>query len=363
LAHDCDVIDPHHGHGVVLLALAEIGRYAMGLFSFFQRTKVSERLEAAAEKTLANLRSQRRNRFRILACVDGTEASDICVRFAARFATTSYCDVIAVFVRPIDQGLHSGGLQVRLARQNMMDAGFELPGVKHLKRALSVLKEEGIDAAAWETSAAQQNAWGDAAGDTKEPDGRYVALKLKTAPDVTSGIMDQYELGPYNLMILGEPSRWRSEFKSVFGAGIVQTVVTLAPCSVLVARNSLDKHGFFITTDGSSRAMQAVRRAAVLAHMTGEPITLFAAARTEADRPAAEEAVTAAKALLKAMKIDVLETKTAVGDPVQEIVERGSLYRLIVVTDEGRSRIQRLFKGSPATDVVRLARTSVLDVR
>jgi nucleotide-binding universal stress UspA family protein len=339
----------------------------MGLFSFFQRTRLSDRQEAAVEKTLANLRAQRRSRFRILACVDGTEASETCVRFAAHLAASPTCDIINVFVRPIDQGLHSGGLQVRLARQNMMDAGFELPGVKHLKRTLEILKEEGIDVSAWETSAAQKNAWGDAAGDTKveykEPEGRHVVLKLKTAPDVSSGILDQYELGPYNLMILGEPSRWRSEFKSFFGAGIVQTVTSLAPCSILVARNSLDRHGFFICTDGSSRAMQAVRRAAVLAHTVGEPITLFAVAPTEEARAAAEEAVANAKALLKAMKIDVTETKTAVGEPAQEIVERGSLYRLIVVTDEGRSRLQRMFKGSLATDIIRDARTSVLDVR
>jgi nucleotide-binding universal stress UspA family protein len=339
----------------------------MGLFSFFQRTKLSERQEAAVEKTLSNLRSQRRKRFRILACVDGTESAETCVRFAARFAASTSCDIISLFVRPIDQGLHSGGLQVRLARQNMMDAGFELPGVKHLKRSLEILKEEGIDAASWESSTAQQNAWGDAAGDTKveykEPDGRHVVLKLKTAPDVSSGILDQYELGPYNLMILGEPSHWRNELKSFFGAGVVQTVMSLAPCSILVARNSLDRSGFFICTDGSSRAMQAVRRAAVLAHTIGEPITLFSVAPNEESRPSAEEAVANAKALLKAMKIDVIETKTAVGDPAQEIVERGSPYRLIVVTDEGRSRLQRLFKGSLATDVVRHARTSVLDVR
>ncbi len=339
----------------------------MGLFSFFQRTTLSDRQEAAVQKTLTNLRSQRRNRFRILACVDGSDASDLCVRFAARFAMTEYCDVINLFVRPIDQGLHSGGLQVRLARQNMMEAGFELPGVKHLKRSLDVLKEEGIDAESWQVRGAHENAWGDAAGDTKveynEPSGRNVVLKLKTAPDVTSGILDQYELGPYNLMILGEPSFWRSELKSFFGTGVVQGVVSMSPCSVLVARNSLDRKGFFICTDGSSRAMQSVRRAAVLAHMAGEPITLFSAAPSEAARPAAEEAVANARALLKAMKIEVLEVKTAVGDPLQEIVERGSLYRLIAVTDEGRSRTQRLFKGSLATDVVRYARTSVLDVR
>ena len=51
------------------------------------------------------------------------------------------------------------------------------------------------------------------------------------------------------------------------------------------------------------------------------------------------------------------------GQVAEEIVERGSLYKVIVVTDEGRSRLQRLIRGSTATEVVRKARTSVLDVR
>lgn len=337
------------------------------MFGLFKRTQLSDRQEAAVRKTLQNLKAQRRSRFRILACIDGSDGAFNTVRFAARFATTSDCDLIVLYVRPIDQGLHSGGLQVRLARQNMMDAGFELPGVSHLKRALEILKEEGIDAADWTKETENQNAWGDPAGDTKveyqSPEGRNVVLKLKTAPDVANGILDQYELGPYNLMILGEPSKWRGEIKAFFDAGIVQTVATMAPCSVLVARQSLDKKGFFICTDGTSRSMQAVRRAAVLAYMTDEPITLFSAADSEAGRGAAEEAVANAKALLKAMKIAVAETKVAVGNPVEEIVERGSLFKVIVVTDEGRSRLQRLWKGSTATDVVRRARTSVLDVR
>jgi nucleotide-binding universal stress UspA family protein len=229
------------------------------------------------------------------------------------------------------------------------------------------LKEDGIDAESWPREMAHQDAWGDPAGDNKveyrSPQGRSVVLKLKTAPDVANGILDQYELGPYNLMILGEPSHWRGEFISFLDSGIVQTVATMAPCSVLVARQSLQKQGFFICTDGTSRSMQAVRRAAVLAYMTGEPITLFSVAPDEAARAAAEEAVANARALLKAMKITVAETKVAVGDPDEEIVESGSLYKVIVVTDEGRSRLQRLFRGSIATDVVRKARTSVLDVR
>jgi nucleotide-binding universal stress UspA family protein len=97
--------------------------------------------------------------------------------------------------------------------------------------------------------------------------------------------------------------------------------------------------------------------------VTGEPITLFSVADSEAGKPAAEEAVANAKALLKAMKIQVAETRVAVGKPAEEIVEVGSLYRVIVVTDEGRSRLERLLRGSTATEVVRKARTSVLDVR
>ena len=249
----------------------------------------------------------------------------------------------------------------------MLDAGFELPGVSHLKHALDILKEEGIEVSDWPKEAQRSDAWGDPAGDNKlefrSPEGRAVVLKLKTAPDVANGILDQYELGPYNLIILGEPSRWRGELFAFFDSGVVQTVTTMAPCSVLVARDSLKRKGFFICTDGSSRSMQAVRRAAVLASVVGEPITLFSVSDSEVGKPAAEEAVANARALLKAMKIEVAETRVAVGRPAQEIVESGSLYRVIVVTDEGRSRLQRLLRGSTATEVVRKARTSVLDVR
>jgi nucleotide-binding universal stress UspA family protein len=90
---------------------------------------------------------------------------------------------------------------------------------------------------------------------------------------------------------------------------------------------------------------------------------LFSVADSPAGKPAAEEAVAKSKALLKAMKIQVAETRVAVGKPAEEIVESGSLYRVIVVTDEGRSRLERVLRGSTATEVVRKARTSVLDVR
>src|SRR5688572_28708010 len=232
------------------------------MVSRLKRTTLSNRQERALEKTLQNLRVQRRNRFRVLACINEEEASYVTVRFAARLAPGEECDIIVLFVRPIDQELWSGGLQVRLARQNMLDAGLELPGVSHLKKALDVLKEEGVDVTGWTQEAAHEDAWGDPAGDNKVvytgPGGRSVVLKLKTAPEVANGILDQYELGPYNLMILGESSSWRGEKTSWFSKGVVQRVTMLSPCSVLVARNSLERSGYFICTDGTSRSMQAV---------------------------------------------------------------------------------------------------------
>ncbi|MEE4237943.1 MAG: universal stress protein [Anderseniella sp.] len=335
--------------------------------SLFRKTVVSDRVERAVQKTLANVYAQRRKRFRILACIDDTEESFDTVRMAARLAKSDECDIIILFVRPIDQGLWSGGLQVRVARQNMLDSGLELPGVNRLRMALEILREEGIPAEDWPRKTGHQDAWGDPLGDNKvefnSEEGRTVVLKLKTAPDPAAGILDQYELGPYNLIIMGEPSRWRGEFHSLFDAGVVQQVTVHAPCSVLVVRHPLEGQGFFICTDGSSRSMQAVRRAAVLAHVAGEPITLFSAARDEVGLPAADENVKNARALLKAMGIKVKDLVTAAGPPAEMICQHGAGHGVIVVTDEGRTRLQRMIRGSTAVDVVRKATTSVLDVR
>jgi hypothetical protein len=45
----------------------------------------------------------------------------------------------------------------------MIDAGFELPGVSHLKTSLEILKQEGIDVSGWSQTGAHEESWGDAA--------------------------------------------------------------------------------------------------------------------------------------------------------------------------------------------------------
>jgi nucleotide-binding universal stress UspA family protein len=337
----------------------------MGLFS---RSSFTERTEKAARKTLANIRAQRRSRFRILACIDGTDAAYDTVKFAARLSPHDNCDIVLVYVRPIDKSLSSEGLNVKLARQSLLDAGGELPGLRALKRGLEVLKEEGLDIDNWQRKNDHTDAWGDPVGDNKvvfkAENGRSVVLKLKTAPDVASGILEQYEHGPYNLIIINEPSRWRGEFKSIFDSGVVQRVTGLAPCSVLVAREvSLEKTGFLIYNDGSKRAMRAVRRSAILAHSIKQPITLFAVAADEASRKQAQEHNRKARDLLNGLGIEVKRVTTAIGDPVTQIIKAGANQSIIVVPDDVHSRIYRAIYGSTAWGVIKGAVTSVMDVR
>ncbi len=336
------------------------------LFSKHTRTAISK-IEREAREELEAIRNERRKRFRILACIDGSEESYDTVRFAARLGKGKQVDIILLYVRLVDQGLRSGGLQVRVARENMLDWGLDLPGIKFLKRGLEVLKEEGVDTDDWVQEASHQDTWNDPLGDNKveyrDKDGKSVVLKLKTAPDVVSGILDQYELGPYNLMILGEPSKWRNEFFALFNIGVVQKVLMLAPCSVLVSRKSYHRDTMAICTDGTAQSTDAMKRAAVLAHHAKMPIKILCVSPHMRGRKIAEEHLANAKAILKEMKIPVAETKALVGEPAQRIIRQSGRVAITVVTNKRTKRFQRMLHRSVVYSVIRGAKSAVLNVR
>ena len=168
-------------------------------------------IELDADRELEDIRERRRNRFRILVCIDGSDESYEGVRFANDIGQGDECDIILLYVRQIDQGLRSGGLQMRVARENMLEWDLELPGIQYLKRGRDMLIGEGRLADEWQAISSHTDIRGDPLGDNKieyrNDRGKGIVLKLKTAPDTASGILDQYELGPYNVMIIGTPSR------------------------------------------------------------------------------------------------------------------------------------------------------------
>lgn len=325
--------------------------------------------DKAFQAELEAVRAERRNRFRMLVCIDGSDASYEGLRFAKKLASHEECDIILLYVRPIDQGLRSGGLQVRVARENMLDWGLELPGIKHLKRGLDMLVETDDIEEHWTERVTHTDTWGDPLGDNKveyrHECGKSIVLKLKTAPDPASGILDQYELGPYNLVIMGAPTNWRGEFRSLFDAGVTQKVAMLAQCSVMVARGNGngDGKGHLICTDGTKNSLDAMRRDAVLAQVSGDPITLFAVAREKDEISTAERVLEKATEMLAKMDIGVADQKVGIGDPAEQIVKAGNDYSVIAVADSGKAWFRRYVVKNISFSVMGHAKTSVLKVR
>ncbi len=319
------------------------------------------------EVKIAELRARRRRRFRILVCVNGTDPSYEGVKLASRIGRDESCDIILLYVRKIDQGLNAGGLQVRVARQNMLEWGLELPGIQYLNRGLEILMERNLLGDDWDELIDHTDVLGDPLGDNKveyrSESGKSIVLKLKIAPDVSSGILDQYELGPYNLIIMGPPKRWRGEFRSFIEPSSVQKVAMLAPCSVMTVRGDRSGKGYLLCTDGNERTNDALTRAAVLAHFDGEPVSIIAAAPVDTSADDLEHGVNQLVSGLAKKEIKVQDAKVTIGDPVATILDAARSYSVVAVADSGKSKLTRFISGSVAFDVMGQSEVSVLNIR
>ncbi|MCH7833141.1 MAG: universal stress protein, partial [Proteobacteria bacterium] len=260
-----------------------------------------------------NDQDARKNRFRILVCIDGSDECYQSLRYAARLGGGVDADIVLLYVRPVDQGLRSGGLQVRVARENMLKWGIELPGIQYLKKGRDMLKELGIMAGdEWREEVVHTDVDGDPLGDNKinyvNKQGKMVVLKLKVASAIATGILEQWELGPYDLIILGASSRWKGMARSFWDPAVAEKVAIHAPCSVLVARDLDVGHGHLICTDGSDKAMEMVLRDGEMANRCDCPVSLMSVALDVEAEDEAKANVDKAKKALEDMGIKVLET-------------------------------------------------------
>ncbi|MDH5489271.1 MAG: universal stress protein [Rhodospirillaceae bacterium] len=307
------------------------------------------------------------DRFRILVCIDGSDESYRGLKYAAKLGGGIDADIVLLYVRPIDQGLRSGGLQVDVARSNMLDWGLELPGIKYLKKGRDMLVELGVLGEDWEEQHFHSDVSGTTLGDNKidyvSKNGKKVVLKLKVATDIASGVLDQWEIGRYDLIIVGASSRWKGGFKSFWDPAVAEKIVVHAPCSVIIARDLEAGNGHLICTDGSEAAMHTVRSDAYLASRCKCPISLIAVSHDIEGEEEAKANIEAARKELKGMGIDVVDAIVKVGNPVDEIIEAGPDYSLIVLADSGKSGLERFFMGSVAFKVMENAHNSVMIVR
>ena len=148
-------------------------------------------------------------RFSILVCIDGTDASYRALRHAVRIGSGTDADLTLLYVRPIDRDLQTGGMQISVVRENLLDWGLELPGAVALRRGRELLVELGWLGRDWQAEFAHVDVQGDPLGDNaiiySSPKGRSVVLRLLIAPSVPSGILDEAKLGEFDLLIVGMP--------------------------------------------------------------------------------------------------------------------------------------------------------------
>lgn len=307
-------------------------------------------------------------RFRILVCIDGSEESYRSLRYAAKMGKGIEADIVLLNVRPMDHGMHSGGLQVNVARQNMLDWGLPLPGLNYLLKGKDILIEVGYMAPDRRTEYAHSDVAGDPLGDNSVTyvgrNKRRVILKLKVATDPASGILEQWEIGRYDLIILGASERWaRGRGRSFWDPATAEKVVNHAPCPVMVARQLMVGHSHLIYTDGSAIAKDVVRRDAQFANLTESLVAVIAVAPNVEAEPEAARNAAEAREIIEAMGIDVFDTIVRVGDPVGELIEAGADHSVIVIPDTRGHGLRGLFASSISAEVMRRAQCSVMVFR
>ena len=210
---------------------------------------------------------------------------------------------------------------------------------------------------------------GDPLGDNKieyrHPSGRSIVLKLKVAPDVASGILDQYELGPYNLIIMGSGSSGRSRLRAVVAPNTTEKVTLHAPCSVFVARDLVAGNGHLVCVDGTPQSIEAAKEEAIIAARFPNPkVSAICVAPDKASVAKAQAIVDAIeKTLLDEVNFQLKATYVGVGDPVDEIIKAGKDYSAIVLGGSTRSTLQRMITSSIPLDLVRKAPNSVMIIR
>lgn len=307
-------------------------------------------------------------RFRILVCIDGSDECYRGLRYAARLGGGVDADICLLFVRPVDQGLRSGGLEARVVRENLLEWGLELPGTKYLMKGQAILTELGLMSDDWAQKTVHVDKRGDPLGDNSvvytSSSGKTVTLKLEVAPDIVGGILEEAEGGEYDLLIIGASERWQTGIiKTIWDPAVAQKVVANAPCSVIVARELEQGRGHLICTDGTENAIEIARKDALLASRCDCPISLITVVPEGESEAEAADILERTRKAIEEEGPEVVGTLLKTGDPVDEIVKAGADYSVIVI---GRSKKRRkwwLFETDIAFQILERAKNSVMIVR
>ena len=304
-------------------------------------------------------------RFRILCCVDGSDESFKALHYAVRIGSGNDADLTLLYIRPTDQGMRSGGLDISIARENMLDWGLELPGTKVLKQARDMLVELGWLDENWEHEFTNISVVGDPLGDNvttyHSEEGRSITLKMLTAPTIVEGILNEAEAGNYDLTIIAKSDEEDEAGQGFIAPEMADEVASRYSGTILVTRVLEESHGHLVCVSADPRSAEAARADAEIASRCACPVYLFSVAETEEDRAAAEFAIEVAKQAIATVGVEPSGEIVAIGNPLDEIVKEGRKYSVIVVSgSSSRTGWRRLLTQSFAMQVLTRAHNSVM---
>ncbi|MBF0447911.1 MAG: universal stress protein [Magnetococcales bacterium] len=311
--------------------------------------------------------NQEEKPFGILVCVDGSDDSYSGLRYAVKMSQGMKTSITLLYVRIFDQGRGNEGIQVDVARENMLAWGLDLPGVRYLKKGRELLIEQGHMAMDWHEKTTHQTVVGDPVGNQVleycNNAGVCIRLRLKVAKTIESGILGVQEEECQDVIIVGA-SGVKSKLEKFLGMDPVALRIAMhAPCSVIVARQLETGNGHLLCTVNTEQSLETVRKDAILANSCQCPITLFSVAETEEERPLAEQAILDARNILDEMNIPIHGSSATVGSPIAEIIEAGKRHSIIVMSATRKSAASRFFIGITSLKVLEHAQTSVMLVR
>ena len=219
-----------------------------------------------------------------MVCVDGSSESDRALKYAIRLGSGTDADLTLLYVRPIDQGLRTAGLQFSVARENLLNWGIELPGMKTLKDARDQLVELGLLSEGIEEEFKHTDVVGDPLGDNmiiySTDSGRTITLKLMVAPSVVHGILDESDLGDYDITIIARADSHDGAGLGFIDPSMAEDIALEHSGTVLIAHELEESHGHLVCVTDSDASIAAARRDAEIASRCGlSGVPLFSGKR------------------------------------------------------------------------------------
>ncbi len=307
-------------------------------------------------------------RFTILVCIDGSRSSYQGLRYALKFSLDhNDTDISLLYVRPADGGGSSEGLNMGLARENMLDWDLELPGLKSLKKARDILVEKGFLGEEWEAENIHKTSRGSRLGDHKvsylcKKTGQQISLIVKVSSSILAGILDEAQEERYSLVIVSASDETLAGLGAIDNYTAV-SVATEHDGTVILSRELEEGHGHLVCLSNDEGAEDLALRDAAIAMRCGCPIYLYTVAENDEQKATGRATLERVEKKLKASGYSIAGSSMDVGDPVTRIIEAGKNHSLIVMAATEKSVLKRMFLGSISHSVLKKAKTSVMIIR